>query len=247
MSRHSYGPRRRCQSPDAAAGRGRPPSDPPLRRVYAALFRHFGPQHWWPGRTRFEVIVGAILTQNTAWSNVERAIRNLRGRGWLTPAALHAAPVAALAGAIRPAGYFNVKARRLRAFTDMLHRDFGGSLDRLFRLDTAALRARLLATHGIGPETADSIALYAAGRPLFVVDAYTRRMLERHGWAVSGAPYDGIRGLFERVLPRDTTLYNEYHALIVALGKHVCRPRPACDRCPLRRFLPGGRPPERVG
>lgn len=220
------------------------PVAPPLRRVYAALVRRFGPQHWWPGRTRFEIVVGAILTQNTAWSNVEHAIRRLRAAGRLRAGPMHRAPLAALADAIRPAGYFNVKARRLRAFTDMLHRDFGGSLDRLLRLPAAELRERLLATHGIGPETADSIALYAAGHPVFVVDAYTRRFMERHGWCAPRMPYEDLRRLFETHLPRDTYLLNEYHALVVALGKHYCRPRPACDRCPLKGLLPDGRPRE---
>ncbi len=215
---------------------------PPLDAVYRALFRHFGPQHWWPGRTPFEVCVGAILTQNTAWTNVEKAIARLRATRSLTPRALHALPAAALADLIRPAGYFNVKARRLHAFTGLLHDRHGGSLRRLFALPTPELRAALLATSGIGPETADSILLYAAGQPVFVIDAYTRRVLARHGWLDARSGYADAQALFTAQLPADLARYNEYHALIVALGKHHCRPRPRCEACPLRHWLPKGGP-----
>ena len=214
--------------------------NPPLRAVYRALHRRFGPQYWWPGRTRFEVIVGAILTQNTAWSNVEQAMARLRAARVLTPARLHALPRARLAELIRPAGYFNVKAGRLHAFTTLLHQDYGHSLARLFRLPTPALRARLLSVSGIGPETADSILLYAARRPVFVVDAYTRRLTERHGWTHPRASYDEVAQRFTRVVPASLPVYNEYHALLVALGKHYCRPTPRCTDCPLRRWLPEG-------
>lgn len=215
---------------------------PPLDAVYEALFRHFGPQHWWPGRTPFEVCVGAILTQNTAWTNVEKAIARLRAARALTPRALHALPAAALADLIRPAGYFNVKARRLQAFTGLLHTRHGGSLRRLFARPAPELRAELLATSGIGPETADSIILYAANQPVFVIDAYTRRLLARHGWLDARAGYHEAQALFTAQLPPDRARYNEYHALIVALGKHHCRPRPRCATCPLRRWLPPGGP-----
>ena len=208
--------------------------------MFDDLLRAFGPQHWWPGRTRFEVMAGAVLTQNTAWTNVEKAIANLRRDRRLTPARMHALPLPALAALIRPAGYFNVKARRLRALTGLICGRFGGSLDRLFALDTPALRRTLLDTHGIGPETADSIALYAARRPVFVIDAYTRRMMERHGWAPRDLPYDDLAARFTASLPRDTALYNEYHALIVALGKTRCRPTPRCPGCPLQSRLPRG-------
>lgn len=213
-------------------------ANPPLRAVYRALHHHFGPQHWWPGGTRFEVIVGAILTQNTAWSNVEKAIARLRAARVLNPARLHALPRARLAELIRPAGYFNVKAARLHAFTALLHEKYGGSLTRLFRRPTGTLRLTLLSVPGIGPETADSILLYAADRPVFVVDAYTRRLTERHGWTHTRATYDEVAQLFTRVVPASRPVYNEYHALLVALGKHYCRPTPRCDECPLRRWLP---------
>jgi endonuclease-3 related protein len=188
------------------------------------------------------MMAGAVLTQNTAWTNVERAIANLRRARRLTPARMHALPLPDLAALIRPAGYFNVKARRLRALTGLICGRYGGRLDRLFALDTGALRSTLLDTHGIGPETADSIVLYAAGRPVFVIDAYTRRMMARHGWAPRNLPYDALAARFTASLPRDTTLYNEYHALIVALGKHYCRPSPRCTGCPLRDLLPSGGP-----
>ncbi len=211
---------------------------PPLREVFDALLGRFGPQHWWPGRTRLEMCVGAILTQNTAWKNVEKAIVNLRAARALNVRALHSADMKMLAQWIRPAGYFNVKAQRLREFTTMLVDDFGGSLDKLFSLPTEKLRERLLAVKGIGPETADCIVLYAARRPVFVIDAYTRRFMSRHDWAAHAASYDHLAKVFEAALPRDETLFNEYHALIVALGKEFCRTKARCDGCPLRKFLP---------
>ncbi len=206
--------------------------------VYRALFNHLGSQGWWPGRTRLEIIVGAILTQNTAWSNVERAIASLRREKALNIRRLHDVPLEKLADWIRPAGYYRVKARRLRSFTTWLQREFGGDLRRLFALSTDELRKRLLSVSGIGPETADSIVLYAADRPVFVVDAYTRRLLERHEWCQPRAAYDEIASLFVSALPRDAALFNEYHALIVAVGKRYCRSRPVCRECPLRAFLP---------
>lgn len=216
--------------------------NPDVSALFEALFRRWGPQYWWPARTPFEVIVGAILTQNTAWTNVERAIARLRAARRLSPRALRAAPPAELAELIRPAGYFNVKERRLRAFLDRLFADFDGRLDRLFALETPRLRETLLSIPGIGPETADSILLYAAGRPVFVVDAYTRRALVRHGWAAPRAPYDELARFFTDRMPRDTQRYNEYHALIVRLGKEQCRTRPRCEDCPWRFALPPGGP-----
>ncbi|TAN37320.1 MAG: endonuclease III domain-containing protein [Verrucomicrobia bacterium] len=215
----------------------KPSASPPLRPIYRALLHEFGPQHWWPGRTRLEICVGAILTQNTAWTNVERAIQNLRKARALNLPVLHSATLPQLAAWIRPAGYFNVKARRLRAFTTLVVGEFGGKLEKLLALPATQLRATLLAVKGIGPETADSIVLYAAERPVFVVDAYTRRFLHRHGWISAKATYDEIAALFTAQLPCNVTMFNEYHALIVALGKNFCRPRPLCEKCPLRRWL----------
>jgi endonuclease III related protein len=211
---------------------------PPLPQVYRALFRRFGPQHWWPGRTRMEIVVGAILTQNTAWSNVEKAIRRLRRARALNLRTLHDAPLERLADWIRPAGYFRVKARRLRAFTTLVEERFRGDLRRLFALDTETLRRTLLSVNGIGPETADSIVLYAASRPVFVVDAYTRRFLLRHGWLDPKASYDDVARVMARGCKRDVRVFNEFHALMVALGKNLCRPAPRCADCPLQRWLP---------
>lgn len=210
--------------------------------VFRALYRRWGPQRWWPGETPFEVVVGAILTQNTAWANVERAIARLRERGLLTPRRMGAAGEDELAEAIRPSGYYHVKARRLRAFLDMLAAACGGDLARLWDEPTPALRERLLGVAGVGPETADSILLYAAGRPVFVVDAYTRRFLRRHGWATGRETYAETARLFQAHLARDSALFNEYHALIVRLGKEYCRPRPRCGDCPLQPWLSGGGP-----
>jgi len=210
-----------------------------LHKYFLALFEAHGPQHWWPGRSRFEIIVGAILTQSTSWANVEGAIANLRNARLLTPPAIHDIPAAKLASLIRPSGYFRQKAKKLKAFVDFLFDDYSGSLSRMFRTPTAQLREQLLAVHGIGPETADSILLYAGEHPVFVIDAYTRRILERHALADSKRSYEDLRGLFETTLPRDTQLFNEYHALIVHTGQNFCRRSVTrCNECPLKPFLP---------
>lgn len=216
-----------------------------LLRLYAALFRHFGPQRWWPAKTPLEVAVGAILAQNTAWSNVERALKCLAGLRLLNARRLHALSGSELARLIRPAGTYRVKARRLKAFLRFLWRRFGGSFDRLKTAPLGELRADLLSVSGIGPETADAILLYAAGRPVFVVDAYTRRVLARHRLVSPDIGYEPLRALLERHLPSDPVLFNEYHALLVAVGKRYCRRRPLCDSCPLRFDL-RGRPPRRL-
>lgn len=212
--------------------------DKTLKAYYDSLYAAFGAQGWWPGRTRFEVITGAILTQNTAWTNVEKAIANLKKERLLSLSAMRAAPAERLAGCIRPAGYFNIKAKRLKHFVDHLYSRHEGSLGRLFGQEAAVLRAELLSINGIGPETADSIILYAGGKPEFVVDAYTKRILSRHGIAGTDAGYEAVKALFTGALPRDARLYNEYHALIVKTGKDFCRPKePRCAHCPLGRFL----------
>ncbi len=210
-----------------------------LQSYYDALFLAYGPQHWWPGRTRFEVIVGAILTQNTSWTNVERAIRNLRRGKLLSPLAIERVSPPRLARLIRSSGYFRQKARKLKAFVRFLRAAHHGSLTKMFRTPTAVLREQLLAVHGIGPETADSILLYAGKHPVFVVDAYTRRILERHQIAHGKQSYEEIRALFEHSLPPNAALFNEYHGLIVRTGKDFCRARaPLCESCALRPFLP---------
>jgi endonuclease-3 related protein len=210
-----------------------------LPEYYDALFTAFGPQHWWPARTAFEVVVGAILTQNTSWRNVEPAIANLRTARVLSRAGMERISLARLAQLIRPSGYYRQKARTLKEFSAYLRARQRASLARMLRTPAAELREQLLAVRGIGPETADCILLYAAGRPVFVIDAYTRRILERHGMAHPGQPYDELRRLLERTLPAEPRLLNEFHALLVETGKKFCRPRdPACAGCPLERFLP---------
>ncbi|MBI5649508.1 MAG: endonuclease III domain-containing protein [Chloroflexi bacterium] len=214
-----------------------------LGKIYAKLFAHFGAQNWWPHNSgAFEIIVGAILTQNTAWTNVERALANLRRAKMLAPARLHRVSRARLAQLIRPSGYFNLKAKKLHAFTEFLFAQHRGSIARLFKRDIETLRAELLAVYGIGPETADSIILYAAHKPIFVVDAYTQRVFARLGLAREHAAYAELQSFFMDHLPRDEKLFNEYHALIVMLGKNICRKtKPRCGACPLREICPTAR------
>jgi endonuclease III related protein len=212
---------------------------PVLHDYYDALFSAHGTQNWWPAQTRFEVIVGAILTQNTSWTNVERAIVALRRERLLSMRGLEEVPEGTLAELIRSSGYFRQKARKLKAFIHFLRANYQGSLAKMFRVPTAALREQLLSVHGIGPETADSILLYAGNHTVFVVDAYTRRLLQRHGHAHERDTYEQIRDLFQRSLPADAGLFNEYHALIVHTGKHFCRTKnPRCSECALHPFLP---------
>jgi endonuclease-3 related protein len=208
-----------------------------LLTLYRALFAAYGPQEWWPGDSPFEVMVGAVLTQNTAWVNVEKAIANLKRAGALTPARFRELPVRSLAALIRPSGYYNIKAKRLANLMAFLGKRYGGSLARMFRNDPARLREGLLSVNGIGPETADAIMLYAAGHPVFVVDAYTKRIFSRHGLVPADAGYHDVQQLFLRNLPADARLFNEYHALIVRLGKEHCRKTaPRCCGCPLESF-----------
>lgn len=222
-----------------AAVRG---SRPPLGEYYDSLDSALGPQHWWPGDTPFEVIVGAILTQRTAWRNVERAIENLKRENLMSPGALERIPQRRLAQLVRPSGYFRQKAKKLKAFVRFLRHEFDGSLDRMFRAPTAELRKKLLGVFGIGPETADSILLYAGNHPVFVVDAYTKRILMRHGWVNENAKYKEIRELFESNLERDPKNFNQYHALLVNVGKNWCQARMArCEECPLAAFHEAGR------
>lgn len=212
-----------------------------LHDVFERLFRYYGPRHWWPAETGFEVCVGAILTQNTAWSNVEKAIAELKRADALTPEALHRLEVDRLAGLIRSSGFFNVKSRRLKGFVSWLFNRHAGSLDRMFNGDWQELRQELLKVPGIGPETCDSILLYAGRKPSFVVDAYTRRLFQRLGILSATAGYDETRRLFMDALPADVQLFNEYHALIVEQSKRFCRSRPACSGCPLQAGCPCGR------
>lgn len=207
---------------------------------FERLSARYGAQHWWPGDTPFEVMVGAVLTQNTAWTNVEKAIANLKAAGALSCPALLALPDPELAELIRPAGFFNVKTTRLKALCRFLEKRGVAEQPEALAAqgDTATLRHDLLAVHGIGEETADSILLYALNLPSFVVDAYTRRIFGRLGLLQGGDSYRDIQHRFESHLPRDAILFNEYHALIVHLAKQHCRPRPRCAGCPLHSTCP---------
>lgn len=209
-----------------------------LREMYELLYQHFGPQHWWPGDTAFEVMVGAVLTQNTNWTNVEKAIENLKRSGDFTLKGLYNMSEEKLATLIRPAGYYNLKSKRLRNLLAMIVRDYGGDFSSFFEEATETLREKLLSVKGIGPETADSILLYAAHRPVFVVDAYTHRILSRHGMVLEEISYEDLQELFMRHLPPEPDLYNEFHALIVRAGKTFCRKRPLCISCPLKGWGP---------
>jgi len=207
-----------------------------LNEIYQLLFERFGSQHWWPGDTQFEIIIGAILTQNTNWTNVEKAITNLKAVDYLSPEKLYHLDITRLAELIRPAGYFNIKAKRLKSFLNWLFENYDGRLSNLESLDTVRLRDELLAIKGVGRETADSILLYAFSRPIFVVDAYTARVAVRHSLIEPGADYEQLRELFQLNLPEDVQLFNEYHALLVKVGKEFCRPKARCPGCPLEKL-----------
>lgn len=207
-----------------------------LMDIYERLYRQYGPQGWWPGQTPFETILGAILTQNTNWKNVEKALANLTTNGCLSPEKLHAMPVSEIALLIRPAGYFNLKAQRLKCFLDWFFDKHDGVIENLNALSPATLRQQLLGIKGIGPETADSICLYAFDKPVFVVDAYTARILGRHGLLEPGCGYQDIQDLFHSTLDKDPRLFNEYHALLVQLGKEHCKRNPICKGCPLENL-----------
>ncbi|MGD0457569.1 MAG: endonuclease III domain-containing protein [Terriglobia bacterium] len=218
-----------------------------LPRYYSVLRARFGPQQWWPARTRLEVILGAILTQNTTWHNATLALCNLRKSGLLSWQALRHACLSGLEACVRPSGFYRQKARTIRDFVDWLSREHAGSLDRLFSLSTDELRRRLLDLRGLGPETADAIILYATQRPLFVADAYTRRVLARHGFVSDAADYHQTQEFLHAHLPPDTSLFNEFHALLVAVGKKHCKPQsPRCAGCPLEEFLPQGGAAQRL-
>ncbi len=202
-----------------------------LLTIYARLLTEYGAQRWWPAKTPFEVIIGAILTQSAAWTNVEKAIARLQAANALSIEALRKMPESRLAELVRPSGYFNAKARKIKAFVNWLGENYYGDLDRLFANDVGSLRQQLLSIHGIGEETADSIILYAANKSIFVIDAYTRRIINRFGLRPKGKRYADYQSLFMDNLVQDTRLFNEYHALLVCLGKNVCRSHPLCDRC----------------
>lgn len=208
-----------------------------LRQIYTRLYQHYGPQHWWPGDSPFEIMVGAILTQNTAWTNVEKAIANLKNENALDPEKIVTTHPKRLGMWLKPSGYFNIKAKRLKNYCRW-YLDAGG-FTQLNKLDTHSLRNALLSVNGVGPETADDIVLYAFERPVFVIDAYTRRMFSRLGKIEHDTGYEHLRSYFEDSLKPDVQLFNEYHALIVLHAKNVCKIKPLCGECCLARMCPG--------
>lgn len=214
------------------------PTTQRLQEMYDLLFTHYGRQNWWPADSPLEMMVGAILTQNTNWKNVERAIENLKRRGPLSLELLHSLPLLELAETIRPAGYFNIKAKRLKNLIGFVMDRYEGDLDGLLTDNPSRLREGLLSVKGIGPETADSMLLYGARVPVFVVDNYTHRILVRHGMVAEEATYEELQALFMDHLPDDARLFNEFHALIVKTGKEYCRRNPCCGDCPLERWGP---------
>jgi endonuclease-3 related protein len=204
-----------------------------LREMFERLLNHYGPQKWWPAESALEMMVGAILTQNTNWNNVTIAIENLKGEDLLSLEGLLSTPTESLAKMIRPAGYYNLKARRLKNLLEFVREQYNCDLSYFLALEIQALRHGLLSVKGVGPETADSIILYAARKPIFVIDAYTQRILVRHGIIDDASTYDQMQSLFMDCLPADPDLYGEFHALIVKTGKHCCRKAPLCESCPL--------------
>ncbi len=225
-------------TPTCERGDDRPSDKTSLLTVYQLLYDRYGPRHWWPAETPLEMIVGAILTQSAAWTNVEKAIHNLKSNGTLTITGLREVPQEELAQMIYPSGYYNVKATKVKAFVEWLAEEYGGDLDRLFALEAPTLRQELLSVHGVGEETADSIILYAAHKPIFVIDAYTRRLITRLGLAPQPETYASFQALFMDNLPHDEALFNEYHALLVEHGKTVCRKKPLCGDCCLIDLCP---------
>ena len=211
-----------------------------LLKIYRLLFRTYGPQHWWPGDTPFEVMVGAILTQNTSWKNVEKSMNRLKEEGVLHPERMHRLKTSDLASMIRSSGYFRIKADRLKEFLLFLHNEFNGDWMKMKRVPLKELREKLLGVKGIGPETADSILLYGLEKPIFVVDACTKRVLLNHGVISEKASYKEVQDLFMENLPSDERLFNEYHALLVHLGKWVCKKTPKCDICPIKEIKGSG-------
>ena len=205
-----------------------------IKGFYDVLYKRYGPQGWWPADTELECILGAILTQNTSWKNVEKALGNLKKEGLISVEKLAWIPIEVLSELIRPSGYFNQKATKIKNFIKFIMENYDGDFQKMLKEDTRALREKLLSIRGIGPETADSILLYAARKPAFAVDAYTYRILSRHGLIPEGTTYEEIREVFMDSLPKDVELFNEYHALLVRLGKEQCKKSPICEGCPLK-------------
>ncbi len=201
--------------------------------MYNRLYKAFGPQHWWPGDSPFEIIVGAVLTQNTNWGNVEKAINNLKAFGVLSLESIYGLDINMLAEYIRPAGYYNIKAKRLKSLIKFIKENYGG-VDAMLEENLSSLRAKLLGVYGLGPETVDSILLYAGNKPVFVVDAYTKRIFSRHGLCYEDTDYHQLQDIITSRIPKDIKIYNEFHALIVKLGKEFCKKtNPLCEKCPI--------------
>ncbi len=209
-------------------------------KVFRILLDNVGPQSWWPGESPLEVMVGAVLVQNTAWKNVQRAIENLREEDLFQPDRLLEIQPTELGELIRPAGYFRLKTKRLRSLMEFIMREYEGSIDAMRNADMHTLREQLLGVHGIGPETADSILLYALEMPAMVVDTYTHRIFSRHGWVSYELDYHQLQDHLTSELPKDIAIYNEMHALMVNIGHHYCRKKPRCESCPLQEMLPEG-------
>jgi endonuclease-3 related protein len=209
-----------------------------LNEIYELLLEAYGPQHWWPAESPLEVLVGAVLTQNTNWQGVEKAMASLKLHNLLNPHRLQAIPTEDLARLIKPAGYYNLKARRLKNLIAFVTEAYSGDLETMGQAETGHLRKELLAVNGVGPETADSILLYALEKPVFVVDTYTYRVTNRHGLVSEEVSYDELQELFTQHLPLEVKLFNEYHALLVRVGKLHCQPKPRCQGCPLEALLP---------
>ncbi len=212
------------------------PTGRKLMEMFRLLLDHYGSRNWWPAETALEMMVGAILTQNTNWKNVEKAIQNLKKKDLISLKALSSITISELAQEIHSAGYYNIKAKRLKNLIDFINQRYNGNMNELLEDETPALRQSLLSVNGIGPETADSILLYAANRPVFVIDAYTYRILNRHGMSEDQVTYQELQELFMDNLPEDSSLFNEFHALIVETGKDFCRKKPLCEKCPLERL-----------
>lgn len=209
-----------------------------LFKFYTTLYKTYGSQKWWPADTTLEIVIGAILTQNTSWTNVEKAISNLKKHNALNLTTLHKIQTTRLAGLIKPSGFFNQKAKTIKNFITFLYTQYNGKLENLFKEDGIILRNKLLQINGIGKETADSIILYAAKKPIFIVDKYTRRILYRHNIIDSeNIEYDTLRKFIEKNIPEKVNLYNEFHALLVKVGKELCRKEPKCKMCPLNIYL----------
>ncbi|MCX8021171.1 MAG: endonuclease III domain-containing protein [Syntrophorhabdaceae bacterium] len=206
-------------------------------KIFELLFSHYGPRRWWPGDTPLEIAIGAILTQNTAWRNVEKAIENLKSLDMLDVKKLYDIETESLANIIKPSGFYNIKAKRLKNLIRLIYEEYGGDIEQLKRHGDSDLRMRLLSVKGIGEETGDSIMLYALNRPIFVVDAYTKRFLENHRLYDGKPDYQTVQKFFMENLPKDVYLFNEYHALIVSLGKDYCKRAPKCPLCPLKEDL----------